>query len=75
MNFVQIIDLFLFTHQFLCDVEHVLQGEISGIHDGILIIQADKKAPVTKEEKVPVTDFFFLKKKKAPVTKKKKNSP
>ena len=38
MNVVHIADLFLFAHQFCCDVEHFLQGEIRGIHDGILII-------------------------------------
>ena len=38
MNFVQIIDLILFAHQFCRYVEHVLQSEISGIHGGILNI-------------------------------------
>ena len=39
MNLVHIVDLFLFTHQFYCDVEHFLQGEICGILDRIWIIQ------------------------------------
>ena len=38
MNIVQIVDLFLFTHQFQCDVEHFLQIEICCIHDEILNI-------------------------------------
>ena len=39
MNLVHIVDLFLFAHHFFKDVEHFLQGEICGIHNGILIIQ------------------------------------
>ena len=39
INFVHVISLFLFAHQFFWDVEHFLQGEICGILDGVLIIQ------------------------------------
>ena len=34
----QIVDLFLFAHQFCSDVEHFLQSEILRIHDGILTV-------------------------------------
>ena len=38
MNFLQIINLILFAHQFYCDVEHSLKSEIRRIHDGRLIV-------------------------------------
>ena len=38
MNLVHIVDLFLFAHQFYCDVERFLQNEIRRIHGGILMI-------------------------------------